>query len=376
MKKSEKVVLLACGDVGPVHGKMEEYGALLGPTFATGDIRFAQCERLYSNAYSAADEPGTNVNLGHGPLPPEMISIFTDSGFDVVSLAGNHTMEWGDEVALDTIELFGKKGIRVVGAGPNLDAARAPVYVEKNGVRVAFLARCSVVREDHVAGPNKCGVAPVRAHTTYEAVEWQAGMPPRIITVPYEEDLQHLKADIAEAREAADVVVLSLHWGLHYIPRRIAEYQPIVTKTAFDAGVDLILGHHPHVPKAIEARGRNKACFYSLGNFMFSTDTGLKPGFEEKMRFNGLDSDFDEFPHCPHGRDSKRSLIAKAVLSRDGMERASFLPVQIDTQLRPEVLTHDDPRFIENVDFMEWVSVGFDHRFEVEGEEVVVTGSE
>jgi len=109
---------------------------------------------------------------------------------------------------------------------------------------------------------------------------------------------------------------------------------------------------------------------------MFSTDTGLKPGFEEKMRFNGLDSDFDEFPHCPHGRDSKRSLIAKAVLSRDGMERASFLPVQIDTQLRPEVLTHDDPRFIENVDFMEWVSVGFDHRFEVEGEEVVVTGSE
>jgi poly-gamma-glutamate synthesis protein (capsule biosynthesis protein) len=197
-------------------------------------------------------------------------------------------------------------------------------------------------------------------------------MPPRIVTVPREEDVDRMRGDVARAKESADAVVLSLHWGLHYVPRMIAEYQPIVANAAFDAGVDLILGHHPHVPKAIEARRDGKVCFYSLGNFMFTTNTGLKAGFADKMRKYGIDDDFDEYPHCPHGADSKRSLIAKAVFSTNGLERASFLPVHMDKQLRPEVLATDDPRFNENTRFMDWVSAGFDHFFEVEGEEVVI----
>jgi poly-gamma-glutamate synthesis protein (capsule biosynthesis protein) len=63
------------------------------------------------------------------------------------------------------------------------------------------------------------------------------------------------------------------------------------------------------------------------------------------------------------------------VLSREGVQRVSFLPVLIDKQLRPEVLRRGDPRFEDAVRFMEWVSEGFDHRFSIEGDEVLVTGS-
>ena len=374
MTDNKSPVLLGVGDVGPVHGDMEDYATLAQPALDTGDIRFAQCERLYYASDDSSDSNTINVDLGHRPLQPHQISIFTDSGFDIVSLAGNHTMEWGGEIALATKSLFEKKGIQVVGVGRDLAEACEPAIIERNGVRVAFVAYCSVLRDGHEAGHNKAGVAPMRARTSYEPAEWQAGMPPRIITVPLEEDVARMQHHISEAKKSAHAVVLSLHWGLHYVPRAIAEYQPIVARAAFDAGADVILGHHPHVPKAIEARD-SKVCFYSLGNFMFSTNTGLKPGFVEKMRRYGVEPDLDEYPHCPHGADSHRSLIAKAVLSQRGLEKASFLPVHIDRQLRPEPLTRDDSRFDKIVSFMEWASAGFDHDFTVDNDEVMVTST-
>ena len=106
---------------------------------------------------------------------------------------------------------------------------------------------------------------------------------------------------------------------------------------------------------------------------MFSTNTALKPGYVDKMRRYGVAADVDEYPNCPHGEDSHRSLIAKAVVSRNGLERTSFLPVQIDTQLRPEPLRRGQRRFAENLRFMDWASQGYNHQFDVEGDEVVVT---
>ena len=352
---SDSIVLLACGDMGPVHEPMEAYGTLARPVLATGDIVFGQCERLYSDR--SYGKP-TDLVTGNRPLKPHMVSIFTDCGFNVVSLAGNHAMEWGEDALLDTIAVFRKTGIPVMGAGRNLREARQPAIIEKNGVRVAILAYCSVLREGQEAGPNKIGVAPLRAHTSYEPYEYQAGVPPRIITVPYQEDLANMVEDVSNAKKAAHVVLLSLHWGIHYIPRMIADYQTIAAKAAFAAGADLILGHHPHVPKAIAVHN-GKVCFYSLGNFIFSTDAGLKPNYAAGMKHYGIDLDIDEYPQCPHGKDSHKSFIAKAVLTRDGVGKVSFLPVQIDRQLRPEVLKHGDPRF--------------DEVFAVAGDEVVVT---
>lgn len=361
------IVLLGVGDVGPIHESADGYAALAAPVLQSGDIRFGQCERLYTERGSLQIHSGG----AHSRCNPRMASIFEDCGFDIVSVASNHAMDWGGEALLDTIDLLEEKGIRTVGGGRNLEEARRPAIIERKGVKVAFLAYCAVLREGYAAGPDRTGVAPIRAHTYYEAFDYQAGVPPRVVTVPYDEDLAGMVDDIAAAKRDAQAVVVSLHWGIHFIPRAIADYQPVVAKAAVAAGADLILGHHAHVPKAIGVYDE-KVCLFSLSNFIMSGTEKTPESAAEFERAYNVELDPD-YPRLPYGTDAKRSLIAKAVLSPDGVKRVSFLPVLIDPQLRPEVLRAGDPRFGDAVDFMEWVSEGIPHRFTVDGDEVVVS---
>ena len=363
------VTLLGCGDVGPIHEPVSAYSTLAKPALAAADMRFAQVERVYSERGALQLHSGG----GHSRVKQHMASVFTDCAFDVVSLASNHAMDWGEDALLDTVALFRGRGIEVVGAGRNLEEARRPAILERNGVRVAVLAYCSILQTGYAADEHKAGIAPLRAHTYYEPFDYQAGVPPRVVTVPFDEDLAGMVADIAEARKSAHVVVVSLHWGIHFIPRMIADYQVAVAQAAFAAGAELILGHHAHTPKAIGVYG-GKACFFSLSNFIMSS-TAKTPALAEAFaKRYGVVMDPD-YPHLSYGADAKRSLIAKAVLAREGVKRVSFLPVLIDRKLRPEVLRTGDSRFDDALGFMERVSEGFDHKFTVEGDEVVVTAA-
>jgi poly-gamma-glutamate capsule biosynthesis protein CapA/YwtB (metallophosphatase superfamily) len=248
-------VLLGCGDVGPIHEPMERYSELVRSTLQDADIRFAQVERTYSERGEL--RPGSGG--AHGRLHPRMASVLADCGFNVASVAGNHALDWGPEALLDTIDLLRTKGIQTIGGGRNLAEARQPAIIECKGLRVAMLAYCSVLHEGYAASPDTPGVAPMRAYARYEPVDYQPGVPPRVITTPDEEDLADLIADVRAAKEQADTVVLSLHWGVHFVPRLIADYQKTVAQAAFAAGADLILGHHAHVPKAIEVFGARPA---------------------------------------------------------------------------------------------------------------------
>jgi poly-gamma-glutamate synthesis protein (capsule biosynthesis protein) len=366
---NDSITLLGCGDVGPIHEPVADFCRLVKPVLATADLRFAQVERVYSERGALQVHSGGE----HTRVKPAMASVFSECGFDVVSVASNHAMDWGPEALMDTIALLRSQGIQTVGAGRNLAEARTPAIVERKGIRVAFLAYCSVLREGYAAGENHPGVAPLRVHTYYRAAEFQPGMPPHTITQPYEEDLAGLIDDIAAARKQADAVVVSLHWGLHFIPRAIAGYQPVVAKEAFDAGADIILGHHAHVPKAIGVYN-GKICYYSLSNFIMSAPPAKPERYETFSNRYGISLD-PEYPNLPYGMDSKRSLIAKVTLNRKGVANASFLPVLIDKKLRPEVLTRGDPRFDDNLQYMEWASEGFEHVFQCVGNEVIISGS-
>ena len=363
---SDSVVILGVGDVGPLHEPMARYSELARPALAQGDIRFAQVERVYS------DRGALQLHSGgaHSRVKPSMASVFSDCGFNVVSLASNHAMDWGPDALLDTIAVLRDRGMQVVGAGRDLDEARAPAILDVKGVRVAFLAYCSILHEGYEAGAKKPGIAPLRVHTYYRAFDYQPGVPPKVVTVPHEEDLANMTDDIARAKNSADVVVLSLHWGIHFIPKAIADYQPVVARAAFDAGADLIFGHHAHTPKAIGVHA-GKVCFYSLSNFIMSS-TAKTPEkakiFEERYGVK-LDPDY---PHLSYGSDAKRSLIAKAVASKAGVERVSFLPVLIDRELRPETLRSEDPRFDELTGFMSEVSQGYGAELVPDGDEVRV----
>ena len=278
-------------------------------TLASAAIRFAQVERTYSERGELQPHGGA-----HGRLPPHMASVLTDCGFNVASVAGSHAMDWGPDALLDTIELLRGMGIQTIGAGRNLAEARRPAIFDCNGLRIAMLAYCSVLHEGHAAGPDAPGVAPMRATARFEPVDYQPGVPPRVVTTPDEQDLADLIADVRAANQQADTVVLSLHWGVHFVPRLIADYQKTVAQAAFAAGAELILGHHAHVPKAIEVVG-GKTCFYSLSNFIMSSSPKVTGSADEFQRNYGVPLD-PEYPNMPYGMDGKRSLIAKAVIAQ------------------------------------------------------------
>jgi poly-gamma-glutamate synthesis protein (capsule biosynthesis protein) len=262
-------------------------------------------------------------------------------------------------------------GIQVAGAGKDAAEARSPVIIEKNGVKIAILSYCSILRDGQAAGPGKTGIAPMRGHTYYEAEDFQPGTPPKIITVPYEEDLAALQEDIHKTKAQADVVILALHWGVRYIPKVIATYQRPVAHAAIDAGADLILGHHSHLLKAVEVY-KGKVCFYSIGNFLTTGSQGPRLPVQWNLYWWKWEPDsLYRFP-----LDCKKTLIAKVVISKNGVESVSFLPTFINTQAQPEALRQEDDRFQEILSYMEWISDQYPHQFIVTGNEILVKNPE
>ena len=373
-KADAMISFIGTGDCGPVHGPKdgfptERYTELVRPTLKTVDLRFANCERQYSA------RGGVSETSPHGRQPPEMASIFTDCGFDAVTIANNHMFDGGPDALLDTRALLLQKGIAVTGAGRDLDEARAPAIVERNGINVGFLGYCSVIPEGGEAAPGKVGIAPLRVKTSYEGRGPHASA--RVITHPDEQDMKMILDDVAALRRKVDIVIVAFHWGVIWVPRVIADYQVAVAHACIDAGADMIIGHHAHVPKAIEVY-KGKAIFYSLSNFCM-TKPFPSPKWSETPWVHGAlrnHADQDpEYPLLPYGRDARRSLLAKAIFSKTGVQSVSYLPMMIDKLYRPEVLRAGDARFDDITRYMEWASEGFNHQFTVRGDEVVITGA-
>ena len=363
-----QLVLMAVGDVGPYHEPLDGYPTLAKPTLATADVRFAHCEKVFTTRGTMQ----VHSDGHYSRQDPRFASLFADCGFDVVSVAGNKAMDWGAEGLLDMIELFRGMGIQTVGGGADEAEARRPAVLERNGVTVAFLAYNSIMRDGYAATPHTPGIAPMRVDTFYKQGDWQPGTPPVVLTIPWEKDVAAMRNDVARARDLADAVVVSMHWGIHNIPRVLADYQRVVGRAIIEAGADTIVGHHPHIPKGIEVID-DRVCFYSLSHFIWSQRelNNHVPGHLGGHR-HGVEHD-PAYPRLPMGPDAMKSMIGRFVVGHGGLERAAFLPVRIDTELRPEVLRNGDPRFDTAVQHIEWLSDELPHTFTVEGDEVVVT---
>jgi hypothetical protein len=372
MAANQTVTLMSGGDIGPVYEPTEEFAELIAPTLRQADIRLGQCERTYSER-GWAPQFSTGPTGHHSRLHPRLAGVWDAAGIDIVSVASNHAMDWGPEALIDTVDLFRSKGKKVIGGGKDDAEARAPAIIDKNGVKIAFLAYCSVLRDGQASGKGKAGIAPLRAHTHYLPEEFQPGTPPRVVTIPYEEDVKAMQEDIRKAKQQADVVVLSIHWGLRLVPKTICTYQPPIAHAAIDAGADLIIGHHAHSIKAIEVY-KGKVCFYSVGNMM---TTGAPKTVSSTYDWNLIWLPIDKECMAPQGRyffpsHCRMTMIPKAVIGKKGVERVSFIPAFINPRAQPYALNPDDPKFKEVLDFTEWVSDQHPHKFRVEGNEVVV----
>jgi poly-gamma-glutamate synthesis protein (capsule biosynthesis protein) len=280
-----------------------------------------------------------------------------------------------------TIVILHAARLAGVGVGASIVQARAPVVQTANGVRVAFLAYSSILPANYWADDNRPGCAPMRAWTIYEQIETdQPGTPCRTHTFANRADLAAMVADVKAAREVADVVVMSIHWGIHFVPAVLADYQAEVGHAAIDAGVDLVLGHHAHILKGVEVY-RGKPIFYSMGNF--AIDLRMTPehaqgkGFREIQALSpGWTPDFDSLYNFPP--DSRMTMVVTAEATAAGLVEVGFLPAFINHDAQPEILKASDVRFGQIVDYLRWATqaAGLNARFRPQGDTVLLELSE
>ena len=367
-------ILNAVGDVGPDRSDPRECFALARTALRNADLGFCQLEVNLT-------ERGVRMPQARhtGRAVAASAAALRDAGFNVVSFAGNHCMDWGPDGLFDTIAHLRGADLDVVGVGADIAAARAPVVREVKGVRIAFVAYSSILPEGYWATDARAGCAPMRAYTHYEQIETdQPGTPPRVHTFAHRGDLQGLRRDIGAAKARADVVIVSLHWGIHFVPAVLADYQREVAYAAIEAGAGLILGHHAHILKGIELY-RGKAIFYSLGNF--AIDLRMTPahaasqGFREIQALSpGWVPNFDSLYNFPP--DSRMTGILRAALSRSGVTDLELLPAYINDDAQPEVLRAADPRFGRVRDYLQWCcdSQALETKLQSNGDAIRIVG--
>lgn len=177
--------------------------------------------------------------------PPALLDALVSAGVSAVSVANNHAGDHGSEGLAATIALARAAGLAVVGGGGDASEAYAPHIAEAGERTVALLGLTRVIPFPYwAATPGRPGVASVYDHALPDAV-----------------------AAVAAARDQADVVVVSVHWGREGSPCP-DETQTLIARALVTAGADVIVGHHPHVLQGVqELDGAIVA--YSLGNLVW-----------------------------------------------------------------------------------------------------------
>ena len=213
---------------------------------------------------------------------PKAIEGLVFSGFDILSVANNHIFDYGRKAMEDTFLRLKEAKIDYVGAGFNEKEAHSSLIKEIKGIKIAFLGYTNLGSEYWSAKGEKSGIA------------W------------LNED--NLKKDINSAKNQADLVVVSMHFGDEYMDLPNSE-QKFFAHLAVDSGADLVLGHHPHVIQPIE-QYKTGFIAYSLGNFIFDQ------GFSEK---------------------TMKGLILKVLIEDDKIKELIPLEIKINQYFQPEI---------------------------------------
>jgi poly-gamma-glutamate capsule biosynthesis protein CapA/YwtB (metallophosphatase superfamily) len=189
-------------------------------------------------------------------MDPKLTEIFRLNKIQV-TLANNHVYDYGSVGLLDTIRYLDQYGVDHVGAGKNLEAARKPIVKTIKGRKIFFLA--------------------------YSNYAPTAGKAPGVARI----DPDIILADIAKAKkDGAELVVINFHWGIerNHLPE---ESDRVLAHRLIDNGVDIIIGHHPHVTQPVEVY-KGKIITYSLGNFIFGGNSRWpKESFLLRVLVNG-----------------------------------------------------------------------------------------
>ncbi|GMR18200.1 MAG: CapA family protein [Gammaproteobacteria bacterium] len=294
---SSRLVVVAVGDImlgGTAEPELQKFGydypfVNVKNILSEADIVFGNLEGPLTNKGSPEVEKKYKFRSPPGKVAPALAR----AGFDVVSLANNHTLDYGTAGLEDTLNALADAGIKYAGAGNNLAAAREAAILLRNNTRVAILAYSLTFPEDFWATTDKPGTAFGHA--------------------------ENIKEDVASARQQADIVIVSFHWGREGTTV-LRDYQAALGRAAIDAGASAVLGHHPHILQGIE-KYKQGLIFYSFGNFVFGS----------------------------YSRTAQRSVIARLVFEKHKLQSVKLIPINVNNVeliFQPQILQGQQARAV------------------------------
>lgn len=292
--ESQKITLMAVGDImlGRTIGEMIETEGPQAPFAFTAEI-LSSADLTLGNLecpISSRGSPEEKTYTFRAPLlAGEALAM---AGFDVLSLANNHVLDYGIDALEDTLNILNDRQIYTVGAGMNDTLAYAPLFLEINGLRLAVLAFADIPATD------------------YDYTAWEAGADQPGIAWAHPHILQER---VKQAKQAADVVIVLVHNG-YEIVQRVSKQQQEFAHLAIDSGASLVIGSHPHVLQRIE-NYNNGLIVYSMGNFVF-----------------------DNFLFPPN-----YSAILQVDLSPEGVESYKLIDVIIQLNGVPQIMPYKIP---------------------------------
>jgi len=326
-------VLLAVGDVAPLYpldtaspgsGEVWDY-------LRSADLTTANLELPLTTGASRADKA---ITLR---ADPEVAPSLHQAGIGLVTVANNHALDYGVEGLYDTLSALRDVGVAAVGGGRDLEGALQPALVSVGETRVAVFGLASTLPPGFAAGSGRPGIAPVRARSSFyvDAVtlDEQPGMSPWVETEMVEEDVRRACERVGSAREDVDLVVIHIHWGIPNgwcaaFQGPLAVYQRPLGRALVDAGVDLVVGHHPHMVHGVE-RYRDGLIAYSLGHFLFHSMS--------EARETELTNSYPPYNVASlQTGEARQTVILELEVARNRMASVGFKPVRMNARGEPE----------------------------------------
>lgn len=264
---------IAVGDIMLGRGvgmRLQKYGSYerafndVSSVLKQGDVVFANLESPLTKSTHSLDSKGKIVLKAK----PEAVSALTSAGFNLVSIANNHMMDYYETGLFDTMSILNANHILFAGSGKNIDEARKPAIIEKNGLKIGLLAYSDMGELIFAGDP----------YLKYSAEKDKSGISPR--------KYEAVREDVLKLRGRVDLLAVSLHWGVED-SFKVTDEQREFAHKLIDDGVDLILGHHPHQFQGIEIY-KGKPIFYSMGNFLFDqNESENMESFIIDMKYKG-----------------------------------------------------------------------------------------
>jgi len=254
---NKPITVTLAGDMmfeGKINYQIKKYGVdypfkYVSPYFKKSDLTVVNLETSISNRGKAEDKQFRfRAN-------PSVVKGIKNSGIDIVSLANNHSLDYGKDALMDTLNYAKKEQIGTVGAGKNSKEAFTAQYRTINGKKIAILGLSHVLPESSwFAGSNKAGIA--SAYTTNPMMQY-----------------------VKYAVKKSDYTIIMIHWNKERkdYPE---DYARKLGKQFIDAGVDAVVGGHSHTLMGTEIY-KGAPIYYSLGNFIF--DGSNDPKGQESM---------------------------------------------------------------------------------------------